>query len=150
MAEDNSEMLVTLTADIVSSHLSNNVVAVGDVGTLIANVHSALAGLSESATPAPLKLEPAVSIKSSVKPSYVVCLECGMKATILKRHLMTSHGLSPDEYRNKWSLPASYPLVAPNYAESRRELAVKIGLGRRTGARGAARKGRKPGPKPRA
>ena len=152
VTDDNNEMLVTLTADIVSAHLSNNVVAVGDVATLIANVHSALKGLSGAATPEAPKLEPAVSIKSSVKPSSVVCLECGMKATILKRHLQTSHGLSPDEYRQKWGLPDSYPLVAPNYAQSRRELAVKIGLGKRTGTRGGGRpkgSGRTSGPKPR-
>jgi predicted transcriptional regulator len=131
MSEDSTvtETLITLTADIVSAHVSNNSVAVSDLPTLIQNVHSALTGLGQ-AVPAPeVKLEPAVSIRSSVKPDYVVCLEDGKKLKMLKRHLMTHYQMTPEQYRAKWNLPADYPMVAPNYAEQRRTLAKKIGLG---------------------
>src|SRR5215203_3261481 len=133
------DMLLTLTADIVAAHVSNNSVAVNDLPTLIQNVHAALTGISGvSAAPEP-KPEPKVSIRSSIKPDYVVCLEDGKKLKMLKRHLMTHYNMTPDEYRQKWGLNADYPMVAPNYAEQRRTLAKKIGLGtkrRRTG-RGA-------------
>jgi len=123
------ETLITLTADIVSAHVSNNSVAVSDLPLLINNVHSALNGLGGGhEEPAP-KQEPAVSIRSSIKPDYVVCLEDGKKLKMLKRHLMTHYNMTPDEYRQKWGLPADYPMVAPNYAEQRRTLAKKIGLG---------------------
>jgi predicted transcriptional regulator len=127
--------LIALTADIVSSHVTNNTVAVGDLPQLICNVHDALAGL---ATPAPepvVELVPAVSIRASVKPDYIVCLEDGKKLKMLKRHLMTSYGLTPDDYRARWGLPADYPMVAPNYAEARRQLAKDIGLGRKPGTK---------------
>jgi len=125
------EALLTLTADIVSAHLSNNTVAAGDVAGLIANVHSALVGLGKPVEEeAPVK-EPAVSIRSSVKPDYIVCLEDGTKLKMLKRHLMTHHNLTPAEYKAKWKLPPDYPLVAPKYAEQRKGLALKIGLGRK-------------------
>lgn len=134
--ENLNETLITLTADIVSAHVSNNSVAVSDLPLLIQNVHSALNGLGEGKEePAP-KQEPAVSIRSSIKPDYVVCLEDGKKLKMLKRHLMTHYNMTPDEYRQKWGLSADYPMVAPNYAEQRRMLAKKIGLGtkrRRTG-----------------
>ena len=128
--QDNfGETLITLTADIVSAHVSNNSVAVSDLPLLINNVHSALSGLGDQPeAPAP-KLEPAVSVRSSVKPDYVVCLEDGKKLKMLKRHLMTHYNLTPDQYRQKWGLNADYPMVAPNYAEQRRTLAKKIGLG---------------------
>jgi predicted transcriptional regulator len=128
--QDNfGETLITLTADIVSAHVSNNSVAVSDLPLLINNVHGALAGLGDQPeTPAP-KLEPAVSVRSSIKPDYVVCLEDGKKLKMLKRHLMTHYNLTPDQYRQKWGLNADYPMVAPNYAEQRRALAKKIGLG---------------------
>lgn len=135
---DNSnqdETLITLTADIVAAHVSNNSVAVSDIPTLIANVHAALSGLGTPAAPAPIKLEPAVSIRSSIKPDYIICLEDGKKLKMLKRHLMTSFGMTPDDYRAKWSLPADYPMVAPNYAETRRTLAKQIGLGRKLGTK---------------
>ncbi len=123
------ELLVTLTADIVAAHVSNNSVAVSDLPLLIQNVHGALTGLSgEKEEPAP-KQEPAVSVRSSVKPDYIVCLEDGKKLKMLKRHLMTHYNMTPDEYRTKWNLPADYPMVAPSYAEQRRTLAKKIGLG---------------------
>jgi len=122
-----SELLITLTSDIVAAHVSNNSVAVSDVSSLIQNVHAALAGLSQ---PAPeVKLEPAVSVRSSIKPDYIICLEDGKKLKMLKRHLMTHYQMTPEDYRAKWSLPADYPMVAPNYAEQRRTLAKKIGLG---------------------
>jgi predicted transcriptional regulator len=131
MSEENAvtETLITLTADIVSAHVSNNSVAVSDLPPLIQNVHSALSGLGQ-AVPAPeVKLEPAVSIRASVKPDYIVCLEDGKKLKMLKRHLMTHYQMTPEQYRAKWSLPSDYPMVAPNYAEQRRSLAKKIGLG---------------------
>lgn len=129
------ETFITLTADIVAAHVSNNSVAVSDIPTLIQNVHGALIGLSSSAPVAEVKLEPAVSIRSSIKPDYVVCLEDGKKLKMLKRHLMTHYKMTPDQYRAKWGLPAEYPMVAPNYAETRRMLAKKIGLGRKPGKR---------------
>jgi predicted transcriptional regulator len=118
------------------------VVAAGDVARVIANVHAALAGLSKAVAPAAVRAEPAVSIRTSVKPDAIACLECGLKSKMLKRHLQTGHGLSPAEYRIKWNLPASYPMVAPNYAETRRQLALKIGLGRKKGTKVTARKPR--------
>lgn len=127
--EEMNETLITLTADIVSAHVANNSVAVNDLPHLIANVHSALAGLGGRVEEAPVKQEPAVSIRSSIKPDYVVCLEDGKKLKMLKRHLMTHYQMTPDEYRQKWGLNADYPMVAPNYAEQRRALAKKIGLG---------------------
>ena len=131
------ETLITLTADIVSAHVSNNSVAVSDLPLLINNVHNALSGLGErKEEPAP-KPEPKVSIRSSIKPDYIVCLEDGKKLKMLKRHLSTHYNMTPDEYRQKWGLNADYPMVAPNYAEQRRALAKKIGLGtkRKRGAR---------------
>lgn len=125
-----NEMLVTLTADIVAAHVSNNSVGVSDVATLIANVHSALTGLSTPVEAPVEKQEPAVSIRSSVKPDYIVCLEDGKKLKMLKRYLMTRYQMTPDEYRTKWGLSADYPMTAPNYAQQRKELAVKIGLGK--------------------
>lgn len=135
--ENPAEALVSLTADIVSAHVSNNSVAVNDLPTLIQNVHNALAGLGKVQEEPPAKQEPAVSVRSSVKPDYVVCLEDGLKMKMLKRHLMTDHGMTPDQYRQKWGLGPDYPMVAPNYAEQRRTLAKKIGLGtkRRRGPR---------------
>lgn len=127
---DMQETLITLTADIVAAHVSNNSVAVSDLPLLIANVHGALAGLGTKAPePEAKKQEPAVSIRSSIKPDYIVCLEDGKKLKMLKRHLMTHYQMTPEQYRAKWNLPADYPMVAPNYAEQRRSLAKKIGLG---------------------
>jgi predicted transcriptional regulator len=123
------DTLLTLTADIVAAHVSNNSVAVNDLPNLIQNVHSALSGISHSSAAPEVKQEPKVSIRSSIKPDSVACLECGSRQKMLKRHLMTNHGVSPAEYRQKWGLPTDYPMVAPNYAEQRRTLAKSIGLG---------------------
>ena len=123
------ETLITLTADIVAAHVSNNSVAVSDLPQLISNVHNALKGLGGPVAEPEVKQEPAVSIRASIKPDYVVCLEDGKKLKMLKRHLMTHYNMTPDQYRAKWNLPADYPMVAPNYAEQRRTLAKKIGLG---------------------
>ena len=132
-------MLLTLTADIVAAHVSNNSVAVNDLPTLIQNVHQALSGISGSTQPEE-KPEPKVSVRASIKPDYIVCLEDGKKQKMLKRHLMTNHGMTPNEYREKWGLPADYPMVAPNYAEQRRTLAKSIGLGtKRRRTRGGAK-----------
>lgn len=129
---DNSaltETLITLTADIVSAHVSNNSVAVSDLPVLIQNVHNALTSLGDELVEPVVKPEPAVSIRASIRPDYIVCLEDGKKLKMLKRHLMTHYQMTPDQYRAKWNLPADYPMVAPNYAEQRRTLAKKIGLG---------------------
>lgn len=123
------ETLITLTADIVAAHVSNNSVAVSDLPVLIQNVHGALSGLGGAPVVEEIKQEPAVSIRSSIKPDYIICLEDGKKLKMLKRHLMTHYKMTPDQYRAKWGLPAEYPMVAPSYAEQRRTLAKKIGLG---------------------
>jgi predicted transcriptional regulator len=128
-SETTGDTLLTLTADIVAAHVSNNSVAVNDLPNLIQNVHSALTGISGNGGTAEPKLEPKVSVRASVKPDYIVCLEDGKKLKMLKRHLMTHYSLTPEQYRQKWGLSADYPMVAPNYAEQRRKLAKSIGLG---------------------
>ncbi len=133
-ANDAAEMLITLTADIVAAHVSNNSVAVSDLPVLISNVHHALAGLSSGGAAPAVLAEPAVPIRLSVKKDYIVCLDDGKKLKMLKRHLMTHYGMTPDDYRAKWGLPADYPMVAPAYAEQRRVLAKAIGLGRAPGS----------------
>ena len=132
---DLNETLITLTSDIVAAHVSNNNVAVEDVASLITNVYGALSGLGGEDDGQEEPPEPAVSVRASVKPDYLICLEDGKKLKMLKRHLMTHYNMTPDEYRARWNLPADYPMVAPNYAEKRRELAKKIGLGRKPGTR---------------
>jgi len=130
MAEDNQ--LITLTADIVAAHVSNNNVAVGDVANLVQRVHEALAGLGAApATEEPQKKEPVVSVRASVKPEYIVCMECGKRQKTLKRHLQSAHGMTPQQYRSDYGLPDSYPMVAPAYAAQRSEMAKSIGLGRK-------------------
>ena len=129
------DTLLTLTADIVAAHVSNNSVAVNDLPNLISNVHSALSSISGAQAQPAERPEPKVSIRASVKPDAITCLDCGKKQKMLKRHLMTNHGLSTDDYRQKWGLAADYPMVAPNYAEQRRTLAKSIGLGTRRGKR---------------
>ena len=135
---DMNETLITLTSDIVAAHVSNNNVGVEELPTLISNVYGALAGLGHAAPePEAAPLKPAVSLRASVKPDKIVCLDCGAELQMLKRHLMTHYQMTPEQYRQKWNLPADYPMVAPNYAEQRRSLAKKIGLGtkRKRGAR---------------
>ena len=128
--QPDSSIFIQLTADIVAAHVSNNSVAVGDLPNLIGQVHTALCGTILPAVEAPVDLTPAVSVRASIKPDAIICLECGAKNKIIKKHLFTSHGLTPDQYRQKWGLPRDYPMIAPNYSEQRRALAVKIGLGR--------------------
>ena len=135
--QDNDDTLITLTADIVAAHVSNNSVAVNDLPQLIANVHGALATLGSGGAAPEVRAEPKVPIRSSIKPDYIVCLEDGKRLKMLKRHLMTHYQMTPDQYRQKWGLNSDYPMVAPNYAEQRRTLAKAIGLGT---------KGRKPAP----
>ncbi len=130
-----SETLITLTSDIVAAHVGNNDVAAADVPALITNVYAALAGLGEAPVVEDAKPQPAVSVRSSVKPDYIVCLEDGKKLKMLKRYLRTNYNMSPEEYRARWGLPADYPMVAPSYAEKRRDLAKKIGLGRKPGTK---------------
>ena len=134
------ETLITLTSDIVAAHLSNNDVSVDAVPELITNVYGALASLGEEAEPEEVRPEPAVSIRASVKPDYIVCLEDGKKLKMLKRYLRTNFDMTPEEYRARWNLPSDYPMVAPNYAEKRRDLAKKIGLGRKPGTGRGRRK----------
>lgn len=134
------ETLITLTSDIVAAHVSNNDVAVNSVPDLITNVYEALAGLGQDPEPAEERPEPAVSIRASVKPDYIVCLEDGKKLKMLKRYLRTNFDMTPEEYRARWDLPSDYPMVAPNYAEKRRDLAKKIGLGRKPGTGRGRRK----------
>ena len=125
------ETLFALTADIVAAHVSSNVVSPTDLPTLVKSVHTALAGLGEKFETNEQLPSPAVSIRSSVKKDHLVCLEDGRKMKMLKRHLMTEHGMTPEDYRKRWSLKADYPMVAPDYANSRRDLAKQIGLGRK-------------------
>jgi len=141
MTEQNAHQdLLALTADIVSSHVANNTVAVSDLPTLIQNVYGALANVGGTTEPEKPKQEPAVSIRASVKPDFIVCLEDGKKLKMLKRHLMVHFNMTPDAYRAKWGLPADYPMVAPNYALQRQELAKKIGLGTKRTTPNRARK----------
>jgi predicted transcriptional regulator len=144
MTEETSNDLLALTADVVAAHVAHNRVTVGELPELISKVHAALASLGDDApAPAITEQKPAVSIRSSIKPDHIICLEDGKKLTMLKRYLHTNYGMTPQQYRAKWKLPADYPMVAPNYAEKRRTLAKAIGLGRKTGAAApASRRGR--------
>jgi predicted transcriptional regulator len=129
--------IIELTADIVAAHVSNNDVATQDLPELIRSVYAALLGTTTPAVEAEPAPEPAVSVRASVKPDYIVCLEDGAKLKMLKRYLRTHFDMSPDDYRQKWNLPRDYPMVAPNYAEQRRSLAHQIGLGRKRDEDGA-------------
>ena len=125
--------LLGLTSQIVSAFVSKNNIPASDIPSLIKSVHQSLATLGqaeESAQP-PAELKPAVPVKKSVTADYIVCLEDGKKLKMLKRHLASSYGMTPDEYRAKWGLPSDYPMVAPNYAKARSDLAVKLGLGKK-------------------
>src|SRR5262245_25304867 len=121
---------IGLTAEIVSAYVSNNTVASADIPALINQVHSALIRVSSGeAPPSSEPLKPAVPVKRSINPDYIVCLEDGKKFKSLKRHLRTQYSMTPEQYRDKWSLPPDYPMVAPNYAAARSQLAKQMGLG---------------------
>jgi len=122
--------LLSLTTDIVTSHLSRNPVNTEEISSLISDVFNTLSTVGETLEEED-KPEPAVAIRKSIHPDYIICLEDGKKLKMLKRHLKTSYNMTPDEYRERWGLPADYPMVSPNYAEQRRNLAKKIGLGTR-------------------
>ena len=129
---------VELAADIVSAYVSNNSVATADLPQLIGEVHAALARVAGGAAELPVEApKPAVPVKKSVTPDYIICLEDGKKFKSLKRHLRTQYNMTPEEYREKWNLPADYPMVAPNYAEARSALAKKMGLGQQRRKRAA-------------
>ena len=127
-----NDKLIELSAKVVSAYVANNSVTMADLPGVIRTVHEALrrAGAAESAPEPQQVLTPAVPIRKSVQPDSITCLDCGKKLKMLKRHIATDHGLTVDEYRTKWNLPSEYPMVAPNYAQQRSELAVKIGLGK--------------------
>ena len=142
---------IEITADIVSAYVSNNSVSSADLPGLIAMVHTALQGAVTGVVEAPkVELKPAVPIKKSITPDYIVCLEDGKQFKSLKRHLNTRYDMSPDAYRAKWGLPSDYPMVAPNYAAARSNLAKQMGLGQARGKMAApvakvpAKRGRKP------
>jgi predicted transcriptional regulator len=123
--------LLGLTTEIVAAHVSNNIVAPDDLPLLIGQVYRSLAAMGTAPEPVPEKLQPAVPVKKSVHPDYIVCLEDGKKLKMLKRHLKTAYDMSPEEYRERWGLAPDYPMVAPNYAKQRSKLAKDIGLGTR-------------------
>ncbi len=123
-----NEDLLAFTTEIVSSHVANNATTAAELPKLIQDVYRALANVNVEQSE-PERLQPAVPVKKSVFPDYIVCLEDGKKLKMLKRHLKTAYNMTPDEYRTRWNLPADYPMVAPNYAERRSGLAKKIGLG---------------------
>ena len=142
---ENNEVLVALVADIVSAFVSHNSVPQADLAALIASTHAALTGLGQPSEPAPAeKAAPAVSIKKSITPDFLICLEDGKKFKSLKRHLRTAYDMTPEQYRTKWGLPNDYPMVAPAYAEARSQLAKKMGLGnqRRKTVAAPAKRGR--------
>ena len=127
-----SSSFIELTANIVSAYVSNNTVPAGEISNLINQVHTALSRVSgRPAEGSSEPLKPAISVKKSITPEHIVCLEDGKKFKSLKRHLRTHYDLSPEEYREKWGLPHDYPMVAPNYAAARSDLAKRMGLGQR-------------------
>lgn len=133
--------LMALTASIVAAHVGNNNVPMSDIRLLIEQVHNTLCGLGSNAPTMQLtgeRPQPAVPVRKSITPEYLVCLEDGKKLKMLKRHLMTAYGMTPEQYRERWNLPADYPMTAPGYAEQRSKLAKQIGLGK-----GSAKKARK-------
>jgi predicted transcriptional regulator len=134
-----ANLVLSLAAELVSAHITNNKVPAEDLPKLIREVHRALINVGQAETSAP-KVTPAVPVKKSVLNDHLVCLECGKPLSMLKRHLMSEHHLTPGQYRQKWVLPASYPIVAPAYAKVRSALAKKIGLGRKRSTMKAVRK----------
>ncbi len=137
MADDTPALdVLALTAQIVSAHVKANSVSADALPDLIREVHRAVSGLGAAPAPAPERPQPAVPVKKSVFPDFIICLEDGKKLKMLKRHLMSSYNMTPEQYRDRWGLGADYPMVAPNYALHRSSLAKKIGLG--TGSRAAS------------
>ncbi len=136
----NAGDLLALTTEIVSAHVANNTLTVSDLPQLIQEVYRTLASVG-SAPAAPERPQPAVPVKKSVTPEYIICLEDGKKLKMLKRHLKTAYDMTPEEYRERWGLPADYPMVAPNYAAHRSSLAKKIGLGTKPRARAGKSRG---------
>ncbi|MGP1394076.1 MAG: MucR family transcriptional regulator [Inquilinaceae bacterium] len=133
MSSDSSHnSLLMLTSQIVSAHVGNNNVGVGDLPQLIGQVYRSLSSVGVEQAPAPERPQPAVPVKKSITPDFLVCLEDGKKLKMLKRHLKTSYDMSPEDYRERWALPPDYPMVAPNYAKQRSRLAKEIGLGTRS------------------
>jgi len=120
--------LLELTSEIVAAHLSNNTLSVSELPQLIQDIYKTLANVGDGQTPNE-RPQPAISVKKSVSPDFIICLEDGKKLKMLKRHLKTAYNMTPDEYRERWNLPRDYPMVAPNYAKHRSSLAKKIGLG---------------------
>ncbi len=140
---DEKTEILEMTADIVSAYVGNNTVAASELPGLIASIHAALSQVSSDVVEAPPEpKEPAVPVRKSITPDYLICLEDGRKFKSLKRHLRTRYDMSPEEYRAKWGLPKDYPMVAPNYAKARSDLAKQMGLGQggRKPARGRAKK----------
>lgn len=129
---DDDILILRCTANIAAAYVSNNRLAGSDLPGLIGDVHAALAGTQSAIEPTRIPPNPAVPIRQSIKPDYIVCLEDGRRLKTLKRYLRSQYGMSPDDYRQRWSLPADYPMVAPNYAERRSQLAKASGLGRTT------------------
>lgn len=129
--ESNAKDLLALTTEIVAAHVSNNTVAVADLPALINQVYQSLSNIGQGTVAPAERPQPAVSIKRSIHPDHIVCLEDGKKLKMLKRHLKTAYNMTPEEYRERWGLPADYPMVAPNYARQRSRLAKEIGLGTR-------------------
>jgi len=128
---DQGNDLLTLTTEIVAAHVSNNTVAVGDLPQLINQVYNSLANIGSVPAIPTERPQPAVPVKKSVNPDYIICLEDGKKLKMLKRHLKTAYNMTPEAYRERWGLSADYPMVAPNYARQRSRLAKEIGLGTR-------------------
>ncbi len=128
-SQTSREELLALTTEIVSSYVSNNTMQASEIPAVIEQVFKTLANVNTDVNVSMDRPQPAVPIKKSITPDYIVCLEDGKKLKMLKRHLKTAYGMSPEEYRERWGLPADYPMVAPNYAEKRSQLAKDIGLG---------------------
>jgi predicted transcriptional regulator len=134
MDTPDSNDITGLTTTIIAAYVKHHQLPVSELPRLIQSVRDSLQRLTAPVEEVPVKeeLKPAVAIKKSVTPDYIICLEDGKKLKMLKWHLMSSYGMTPDEYRSKWGLPSDYPMVAPNYAKARSDLAVKLGLGRRS------------------
>lgn len=143
MTDESYEDVLGLTTEIVSAYVSNNAMAAADIPSLIKSVYSTLSGLEKGEDAALADLTPAVPIKKSVTPEFIICLEDGKKLKMLKRYLRSQYGMTPEEYRARWGLPLDYPMVAPNYAAQRSKLAKQIGLGRVSAAAAPAPRGRR-------